>query len=832
MFPRLMRTSVVLTAVFLAVAGLAAVARSATDTPTTIEIVQDPAYVYIGDEVSLTATVTPNPGSGVVEFAYGGQIREVVPLEADGTATHVTNAYNTGNGNMTVRAEFYSGSGYAGSFDFLILDMRSLPGVHITNPPTATQSTSVSIAFTVGTGVTTQCRLDGGTWSGCTSPWTASSLDEGLHTFEARGTFGDGRWGEPVPVTWAVDQTAPAPGPLALNHGLGSTNHGDVWLDHPATDNLSGVRWVRVSRTGQLDEDGNLWLDPDLRDSYARRWDQAPGQGHAWSVHMDVSGTQTVWAQWFDFAGNASEIESVTISVRVVKPRLGGLWSTTGDVVPFAITGIQPGEIQAFKIVNTNGNRTGPNSVTVLAGPPSTWNVGNPPGEGGIAGRLRVVVVQWQDQLGQWSDEAYVPIALLDYAMPDVVVDEGATVTPDPIVQAKLAPSQVLRWGADLIQIQYSCDGSNWFGGWWQGSYLPVDVTRVEAGCPTGNGARTLSFRWSWESHSWSDVRQVTINLQRDPSLPSNDGVGPDGAVSLVGGAAAVPTSSITLATPASDGATGVTNVRLSNDGITWTTRSYGPTQPWTLAPGSGSRKVWAQWRDGARNWSEPISTTVVVDATQPTVSGPKLAFATGSRASTGGSIPLKLTWTGFDGGSGVKRYDVGLSTDGGAYASLGSVATAAITKYVAAGHSYRFRVRAVDVAGNVGSWVLTPTVRRSILASGSISYSGSWQTATCSACLGGSQRTSRDAGASARATITGRAVTYIATVGPGYGKARIYVDGAWVATVSLANSTFVNRKLVWSTRWSSVGTHTIRIVVVGPDGGPKVTLDAIAYLR
>lgn len=834
--PPSLRASFIAAFALLGVVAFATGARSATDTPTSVELTQDPGYVYLNDAVTLIATVSPNPGSGVVEFSYGGQIREVVPVEADGTAAHVTSASPTGNGDMLVRAEFYATAGFAGSFDFLIVDLRSLPNIAIPNPPLATQSSSASISFVTGNGVSPQCRLDGGSWAGCTSPWTASSLAEGLHTFEARGTLGDGRYGPPAAATWAVDQTPPVHGTLTLDGGVPSTNHSVLLLSHPATDSLSGVAWVRVSRTGQLDDDGNLWLDEGLQDSYARRWDQVTGQRHDWSVYLEESGPQTAWVQWFDAAGNGSEIESVSVDVRVATPRLGGLWSTTDDVVPFSITGIGANEIQAIKIATGPGNLDwGLDDATLFQAVPSTWDVSAPPGEGGFAGRLRVVAVQWQDTLDQWSDVRAVPIALLDAQLPDVALDEGASVTPDPVVQAALSPSNVLRWNTDLIQIQYSCDGSSWTGGWWQGGYLPVHVDRGETGCPSGNGWRTLSFRWAWGVGfgccKWSDVRQVSINLQRDPSLPPDDDQAPDGSVGLSGGASAVTTPAITLATPATDGATGVTNVRLSNDGTNWTTREYGATQAWTLPPGSGSRKIWAQWQDGARNWSNPISTTIVLDTANPTATAPKLAFASAT-ATLRGSVPLRLTWTGSDGGSGVEHYDVALSTDGGPYAALGSVTSPTVTRFVGGGHSYRFRIRPVDHAGNVGSWVDAPTVRRSIIDDEAVSYSGTWATRACGECIGGTQRVSRDGGAVARATITGRAAAYIATVGQGYGRAKVIVDGVRVATIDLASSLVVSRKLIWSIRWSSVGTHAIRIKVVGPEGGPRTTLDALAIIR
>lgn len=810
--------------------AFAAAARSATPMPTSIHVVQDPAYVYLYDQVTLTATVTPNPGAGVVEFSYGGQIHETVPLGADGTATHVATANQTSNGTMVVHAEFYATAEFAGSFDNFLVDLRFLPNVHIDNPPVPTSSTSASIAFTVGDGVTTQCRLDADSWAGCSSPWTTSGLTEGTHTFEARGTLGDGRYGQPASASWAVDQTPPS-GTIELNHGVPSTNHGIVWLDHPATDALSGVKWVRVSRTGEIDSNGNLLLGDNTTFAYQRLWSQLSSPGHEWGVFMRESGPQTVWVQWFDFAGNASPIASTSIDVRVAEPRLGGLWSTATPVVPFSITGIGAAEIKSLRIVNGWHNlEYNLGNATVLASPPTTWNVGSSPTDDGLAGRLRLVVIQWKDAFGQWSDSRSVPIALVDQPMPDILLDEGASVTPDPIVQSRWASTEVLRYFTDSIEVEYSCDGSHWWGGWTTAGYVPIDVTRSAAGCPSGNGQRTISFRWFAECCTYADIRQATIDLQRDFGLPPDDESAPTGTVDLPGGGTTA-TSTVTLATPAADGASGVSNVRLSNDGVTWTTRAYKSSQSWTLLAGNGTKKVWAQWRDRARNWSRPIFTTIAVDTTKPTVSGVKVGFSTGSTVTAAGSTPMKVTWTGADVGSGIKRYDVAVSTDGRGFVSLGSVTAASVTKSASAGHTYRFRIRPVDKAGNVGSWIESRTVHRTLVSS-SIAYAGTWKTSSCASCLAGAQRTSRDAGAKATRTVTGRGVAYIATVGSSYGQVKVYVDGTLAATVNLHASTTSYRRIVWSIRWSSTGTHTIRIKVVSPDGGPRASVDAIAILK
>ena len=64
----------------------------------------------------------------------------------------------------------------------------SAPPVSITAGPNGpTNVNPPTFSFTVGAGATTiQCRVDGGAYTSCTSPYTTASLSQGAHTFEVR----------------------------------------------------------------------------------------------------------------------------------------------------------------------------------------------------------------------------------------------------------------------------------------------------------------------------------------------------------------------------------------------------------------------------------------------------------------------------------------------------------------------------------------------------------------------------------------------------------------------------------------------------------------------
>jgi len=73
-----------------------------------------------------------------------------------------------------------------------------------------TNSRSASFAFVSEPGASFQCSLEGGVFSGCTSPRDLTGLSDGQHTFSVRAADSAGNI-DPTPATrtWRVDGTAP-----------------------------------------------------------------------------------------------------------------------------------------------------------------------------------------------------------------------------------------------------------------------------------------------------------------------------------------------------------------------------------------------------------------------------------------------------------------------------------------------------------------------------------------------------------------------------------------------------------------------------------------------
>jgi hypothetical protein len=58
-----------------------------------------------------------------------------------------------------------------------------------------------------------------------------------------------------------------------------------------------------------------------------------------------------------------------------------------------------------------------------------------------------------------------------------------------------------------------------------------------------------------------------------------------------------------------------------------------------------------------------------------------------------------------------------------------------------------------------------------------------------------------------------------------------VYVDGVYRTTVSLYASTYTSRAIAYALNWSANGTHSIKIVVVGTAGRPRVDVDGFVRL-
>ena len=398
-----------------------------------------------------------------------------------------------------------------------------------------------------------------------------------------------------------------------------------------------------------------------------------------------------------------------------------------------------------------------------------------------------------------------------------VAINGGAADTSDPTVVLAIPATDA----SSVVSVGLSNDGATW-------STAPyVDTWNWSLADPGSggsgtNGRRTVYVRWTDAHGNVSPVASDTIIL---------DTSGPSGAVAIQGNAALSKTTSVQVDVPATDSWSGVSEVALSSDQVDWSVRPYAPTQSWTLSPSQGSHRVWVKWRDGLGNWSDPSATsdTIVLDTVAPSASTPSRAFVTGSSLISGKPV-LRFAWSGSDATSGVDRYELALSTDGGSYTTLSSSLTApTLTRALPSGHTYRVRVRAVDKAGNRGAWAYGTSFRLTRYQewSHSIRWTGTWRTGTNTSFWGGRDRYATAAGAKGSLTFTGRAFAWIGSVGPTRGWARVYVNGHLVKSINLRAANNAHRRILFATSWSKSTSRTVTIRISGTAGHPRGDIDA-----
>jgi GH25 family lysozyme M1 (1,4-beta-N-acetylmuramidase) len=223
--------------------------------------------------------------------------------------------------------------------------------------------------------------------------------------------------------------------------------------------------------------------------------------------------------------------------------------------------------------------------------------------------------------------------------------------------------------------------------------------------------------------------------------------------------------------------------------------------------------------------------TVTVTDARPPTLKGPTTALVGGH---LGWTVPAATSWSASD-PSGVASYGAMVKTNGGAWSSLALSAPTAtsVSQGLHVGSTYAYAAQATDTVGNASGYAIGPVIKplldqQTVIGT---SYSSGWTTAKSTTVSGGSLRYATRAGAWASYRFSGRSIAWVAYRGPTRGKADVYVDGTLRGTVNLYASTYIAQPIVFVANWAASGTHTLKIVVKGTAGHPRVDVDAFIRL-
>ena len=218
------------------------------------------------------------------------------------------------------------------------------------NPSNPSNSSSASFSFSgtdSGTGVASfECKLDGGSFSACSSPQNYSSLSDGGHTFQARAIDGAGNV-DPTPAsfTWTIDATAPN---TTINSNPSNpTNSTSASFSFSGTDAGTGV----ASFECQLDGGGFATC------TSPRNYSGLSDGSHSFQVRA------------IDGAGNTDQTPaSFTWTIDTVAPTIsvaaGGMCSSSGGTMNLTVA-----DSNSLTLSGNSSNTTAvPNASIVFGG--------------------------------------------------------------------------------------------------------------------------------------------------------------------------------------------------------------------------------------------------------------------------------------------------------------------------------------------------------------------------------------------------------------------------------------------------------------------------------
>ncbi len=621
---------------------------------------------------SPSVTLTLPTGYSIVSGANPQTVSRVT-AGGSGTATWTVRSASSGSGTQTISAAATSSS-YGETFTSTTgsrtqtLDTTAPVGtVTINGGVIATTSPSLPLNFaatdTGGTGVANmRWREAGGTWGNWTQYSTGDNITvssgDGVKTVEAQFDDAVGNQSAIVSDTVYLDTVAPTGASVSVNSGAAWTTSTTVTLTLAASDATSGVSEMRFSNNNST-------------------WTSWTTYSTSSSFTLTASdGTRTVYAQFRDYAGNTTSSVSDTIGLDRSAPTsssvsvaAGAAWTAgTSATLTLASSDATSG---VSNMRFSNDGSTWGSWITYATS--SSWTLTT--GDG-----TKTVYAQFRDAAGNATSSVTDTIGL-DGTVPSgsVSIAGGAAWTTTTSVTLDLSASDATAGVADM---RFSNDGTTW------GSWVAYAATASWT-LAAGDGTKTVYAQFRDAAGNVSANATDTIGL---------DGTLPTGTVSVNAGAAWTATTSATLTLSASDGGSGMSQMRFSNDGATWGSWiTYATSSAWTLTTGDGTKTVYAQFRDVAGNVSSNATDTIGLDGTSPTGTVTAAGGAAWTQATS-----IALTLSGADAGSGVA--DMRFSNDGSTWGSWTTYSTAAAWTLASGDGAKTVYAQFRDTAGNVSS--------------------------------------------------------------------------------------------------------------------------------
>ncbi len=401
--------------------------------------------------------------------------------------------------------------------------------------------------------------------------------------------------GGPSPGTWQVNANA------AYTAASGVT----FALTVAPSDSYSGVSSISYSNNG------STWSTWETYTGASKSWSLSTGSGGS-----TTQGSRTVYVRLIDGAGNVSTSASDAIVYDYSAPSAGAWVLNTS--APYTNVASNTLSVSTAPSDSYSGiaqmcfSNNGSTYTTYEAYATSkTWDITNATYGGSTAEGTKYTYVKVKDSAGNESTYTYDSI-VYDYTVPTVGVwriNANATYVNNATVTVAYttSPSDA-RSG--IAKMRFSNDNATWSAWETYVSSKSWNITNASYGGTTTEGTK----------NSWVQVQDGAGNS----SASTNDAIvydiTPPTGYFYIGGSgnpASITYPSLTMYLYMTDNLSGVAERRFYN-GTTWLAyEPYTATKYWNLAPGNGSKTVYAYFKDGAGNITSPyITDTISLEAT------------------------------------------------------------------------------------------------------------------------------------------------------------------------------------------------------------------------
>ncbi|MHA2185536.1 MAG: hypothetical protein ACXAAI_11100, partial [Promethearchaeota archaeon] len=565
--------------------------------------------------INVVLTLTYNDAiSGVVKVRYSNDGVFWTAWEDPSSTRGWT--LNSGDGSKTVfyeiRDNVWKTSIYSDSIGLDTIDPTG--SIIINNNDVWTSSTTVNLALTYNdfTSGVNQVRYsnDGSSWTSWEDPvaikaWTMAIGDESTKPiyFEVRDNAG--RISQFVDFI-GLDTLVPT-GSVIINDDDAWTTSTNVNLTLIYNDVTSGIDKVRFSNDGIS---WTSWEDP----SDTRDWILSSGDG-----------SKTVYYELRDVAGLIFQ-NSDSIGLDTINPSISIIindddaWTISTNTNLTLIYNDLTSGVDKVRFSNDGISWTSWEDPS----PTRTWTL--TPSEGS-----KIVYCEIRDIAGLTSQDN--DTIELDNTEPSgsIIINNNDVWTTSTSVILTLIYNDAT---SGVSEVRYSNDGSSWTG--WE----DPSPTRVWT-LTSGDGSKTVYYEIKDNAGL---IFQVTDTIGLDT-------IGPTGSIIINDNNTWTTTPSVTLTLTNDDIGSGVSDVRYSNDGISWTDwESPSGTRLWTLTSGDGVKTVYYEIRDNI-GFSTQFVETIGLDTLNPMGS---ITINNGDVWTTSTSITLSLTFS--DATSGVDQ--------------------------------------------------------------------------------------------------------------------------------------------------------------------------------